>query len=318
MIRGLYCSLAGLMLLVLNVPVRAQFGDGATVQAPPREIQITQWKVGMIVEAVGGPCKGMYGTVPVPTDWPEQRVRVVQEDVSANVGKVRYRMVAGGVKQMLITIPNLAPGDTATAVVTFEVEREQLPPPQDTDSLRIPEKLDRELKKLTGPSPYIESRHKQIRDLAAKLRDDSLPAWQQVEKFYDFVRDNVEYKNGELKGALRALRDGFGDCEELTSLFIALCRAHGIPARTVWVPGHCYPEFYLEDAQGVGHWIACEAAGEHSFGSVGSLNPILQKGDNFVVPEKKERQRYVAEFLTGKASAGRPRARFVREEIRQR
>ena len=53
----------------------------------------------------------------------------------------------------------------------------------------------------------------------------------------------------EASAEFAALRDGTGDCEELSSLFIALCRAHGIPARTVWVPDHCYPEFYLAGFQ---------------------------------------------------------------------
>ena len=84
---------------------------------------------------------------------------------------------------------------------------------------------------------------------------------------------------------MAALKDKTGDCEELTSLFIALCRASDIPARTVWVPGHCYPEFYLEDDEGKGHWFPCQAAGSRAFGGIPEQKPILQKGDNFSVPE---------------------------------
>jgi hypothetical protein len=47
------------------------------------------------------------------------------------------------------------------------------------------------------------------------------------------------------------------------------------------------------------------------------LRPILQKGDNFMVPEKKGPQRYVAEFLKGStlAGGGRPEVTFVREYV---
>ena len=47
------------------------------------------------------------------------------------------------------------------------------------------------------------------------------------------------------------------------------------------------------------------------------MRPILQKGDNFKVPEKKERQRYVAEFLRGnnRRGGGRPVVTFVREAL---
>ena len=138
-----------------------------------------------------------------------------------------------------------------------------------------------------------------------------------METIYDWVRDHVEYKNGKLKGALAALRDGSGDCEELTSLFIALCRARKIPARTVWVPDHCYPEFYLHDDQGQGHWIPCQAAGARAFGEMSELRPILQKGDNFKVPEKSKPQRYVAEFLKGSTTpgGGSPQVEFIRQNM---
>jgi hypothetical protein len=131
------------------------------------------------------------------------------------------------------------------------------------------------------------------------------------------VREKVEYKEGKIKTAVAALQDGHGDCEELTSLFIAACRAADVPARMVWVPDHCYPEFYLVDDAGEGHWFPCQAAGTRAFGSMPELRPILQKGDNFKVPEKKKPQRYVAEFLSGKPvkGSGPPKVTFVREFV---
>ena len=180
----------------------------------------------------------------------------------------------------------------------------------------IPRRVPRDVGRYLGPSPYIESRSPQIRSTAREILRDKqqASAWHQVEAIYDWVRDNVEYKNGDLKGALAALRDGDGDCEELTSLFVALCRANRIPARMVWVPGHCYPEFYLEDADGQGHWFPCQAAGSRDFGSLPDHRPVLQKGDNFRVPEKREPQRYVAELLKVKAvrGSGQPKVQFVR------
>jgi hypothetical protein len=151
--------------------------------------------------------------------------------------------------------------------------------------------------------------------LAKELAAGKTGAWETVETFYDWVRDHVEYKNGKLKGAVAALQDGDGDCEELTSLFIALCRVHRIPARTVWVPGHCYAEFYLEDQSGAGHWFPCQAAGAREFGGMQDFKPILQKGDSFRVPEQKEPQRYVAEFLQARAvrGTGQPQVQFVRK-----
>ena len=115
----------------------------------------------------------------------------------------------------------------------------------------------------------------------------------------------------------RRCEDGFGDCEELTSLFVAMCRVAGIPARSVWVPGHCYPEFYLEDEQGEGHWYPCQAAGTRIFGAMPEARPVLQKGDNFRIPGSRQPQRYVQETVTAKNADSRSGS-AVRSEAARR
>jgi hypothetical protein len=69
--------------------------------------------------------------------------------------------------------------------------------------------------------------------------------------------------------------------------------------------------------EGTGHWFPCQSAGTRAFGSMPERRPILQKGDNFHVPEKSEPQRYVAEFMRGNVvkGGGRPEVAFVREFV---
>ncbi len=276
---------------------------------------VTRWRVGVVIKAVGGPCKGLLATIPVPTDWPEQEVKIIEEDVSPSARVSRRDLE--GVLQLMIRIPMLRSGETAKAVYTYEVRRKEIEAPADTSDFVIPKKLPRDVRQYLAASPYIEIRNRKIRSLAKEVVGQQESAWAKVEAIYDHVRDHVEYREGKLKGAVAALRDGYGDCEELSSLIIALCRANKIPARTVWIPDHCYPEFYLEDDEGKGHWFPCQAAGTRAFGSMPERRPILQKGDNFKVPEKKERQRYVAEFLQGAAirGGGRPEVDFIREYV---
>lgn len=272
-----------------------------------------RWRAGMVVRAEGGTCTNIVGTIPVPVDWPEQQVIVVNEDISP-LARISYDTVEG-VKQMIVTISNLPGGREAKALVTFEVTRSEQIPPDDTYIYLLPEKrkLDKSVRPYLAPSPLIESMNPKIRTLAKQVGADKEKAWERVEAIYDWVREKVKYENGPIKGALAALQDGTGDCEELTSLFIAICRAADIPARTVWVPGHCYPEFYLVDGEGKGHWFPCQAAGSRVFGGIPESRPILQKGDNF--RDGRERKRYMSEKVTGGASAGKPKVRFVREAV---
>jgi hypothetical protein len=168
-----------------------------------------------------------------------------------------------------------------------------------------------------GPSPYIESRHPKVTSAAREAVAEAPTDWQKVEAIYDWVRSNVNHVSGELKGAARALYDKEGDTDELTSLFIAMCRSQKIPARTVFVLGHCYAEFYLEDDEGQGFWFPCQPAGVRSFGAIDEMRPILQKGDNFKNPENpKERLRFVTEYFTAAGrGGGKPRVQFISELV---
>ncbi len=312
-------TLAGCLGVALAViaPAHAQFLDAEQAGAGPTlgDVRSQKYRVGVSVTAEGGPCRGIYATLPVPADWPEQKVQIVSEDLSPDVRSLRYRTLAGGVKQMIVEIPDLPAGEKAHAIVTFVIERAAIRAPTDTQSLSIPQKPDRALRAFLGTSPAIETRHPKIVKMAHASGAD-LEGWKKAEALYDAVREKVEYRNGELKGAARALADGWGDCEELTCLFIALARVEGIPARTVWVEGHCYPEFYLVDAEGKGWWFPCQAAGTRSFGSMPDQLPLLQKGDSFRDPDRPGKTlRYVSEYLRGSAvgGGGSPHVTWIRE-----
>ncbi len=297
----------------------AQFKEGEAGGVKLGNSKVTRWKAGMIVTATGGACRGLNGYVPVPMEWPEQQVQTIQEEHSPEA-RIGYENVAGGARIMTVKISQLSSGHEAKAIVVVEVRRSILLPPKNTDGyvLPDPDKLPREIRPYLTPSPKIESRDTKIRDLAKKIGADKQKAWDHVEAIYDWVREKIKYQAGPLKGALAALRDGTGDCEEITSLFIAICRAADIPARSVWVPGHCYPEFYLLDEQGDGHWFPCQSAGARQFGGIDETRPILQKGDNFRPLRNggKEHQRYLAESLTGgnaQRGGGKPQCQFIGE-----
>lgn len=274
-----------------------------------------RFQVGLTMSAVGGPCREIFASLPVPAEWPEQRVEIVNEETSIDVRRLRYRTLpGGGVRQLLVDIPVLPVGQQARVLVTLELERAALIAPEDTGRLSIAPKPAKELKPFLLPGPSIETRHPKVVKFAKPL-GDGLEGWEKVEAIYDGVRERIEYRDGPLKGAARALADGWGDCEELTCLFIACARIHGIPARTVWVEGHCYPEFHLVDDEGQGAWFPCQAAGTRAFGSMPDQLPILQKGDSFRDPDRPGKTlRYVSEFCRGAAmaDAGSPRVEWIR------
>jgi hypothetical protein len=306
-------------------PVHAQEATSAR-DSSSADISTERWRIGMSVTAAGGPCSRLVGTTTVPMDWPEQRVKVVKEDLSPGV-TVSYKTHGTAAKQMVVKIARLGDGEEAHAIITFEVRRRTQLPPDKTDRFTAPDakSLKGNMRDYLSPSPYIESTHPRIKALAKEVGADRTKAWEQVRAIYDYVRSKIQYeKDAPLTGVIEALDKGTGDCNELTSAFIALCRARGIPARTVRVPGHCYPEFYLCDEDGAGHWFPCQASGTEAFGGIPQRDMILQKGDNFRVSAadpathrlKIDNHRFLPETLMGLPGGkvgGQPRLKLVCE-----
>ena len=278
--------------------------------------QVQNWRIGLVLETPVT-CTNVFATFPVPMNWPEQKVTVTGRTIDSQVTAWDTRELGGGVKQVMLKMARVPAGSTVEMTFNIAIERSRIIGPTQTDDLVIPAKVGRDLRFFLSSSPYIDSSNARIKAAWRSLAAEEVPnAWARVEQIYDFVREKVRYVEGSLKNASQALREGRGDCEEMTSLFVALCRNAKIPARMVWIPEHCYPEFYLEDASGKGHWFPCQAAGTRQFGRMDEYRPVLQKGDRFKVPEKRTTSRYVSEFFKcDKKGKSDPNPNFVRELI---
>jgi hypothetical protein len=268
------------------------------------EFRTEELILGVKITASTGMCKEIFATIPMPMEYPEQKVRVISSNFPATA-RYYLRPLTDTVQQLVITVPSMAPNSTLEATLRLEVQKAKILGPTDPEALVIPKKLARNLNQFMGPSPLIETNDAKIRKIAREIASTNPPnAWAHVEKIYDHVREAINYREGKAKSVLEALKDKEGDCEEMSGAFVAICRASKIPARCVWVHGHAYPEFYLEDKEGNGCWFPCQVAGTRQFGSMDEIRPILQKGDRFKVPEKTQPQRYVAEYLKVKSVVG--------------
>jgi len=109
-------------------------------------------------------------------------------------------------------------------------------------------------------SLYIQADDSRVRELALRLRGDERDAWKVAMRLRQWVYDHMVPRNTNVrfKSTLEVLQDMEGTCSEYTALYMALCRAAGIPARACvgWVVStkgrlvlHIWSQVY------VGRWI---------------------------------------------------------------
>jgi transglutaminase-like putative cysteine protease len=103
---------------------------------------------------------------------------------------------------------------------------------------------------------YIEKDDPQIQEIAKGIKDSDQMSI--VRRLYDYVVDNIRYVDFHQElGAVETFRRKQGACTEYSDLFVALCRAKGIPARVVKgfvtehvnspTPKHAWAEVYLKE-----------------------------------------------------------------------
>ncbi|MBS3948173.1 MAG: S-layer homology domain-containing protein [Dethiobacter sp.] len=108
------------------------------------------------------------------------------------------------------------------------------------------------------PEPKVESTHPEIISKVSQITKGLPGAVEQARAIFAFVHQHMTYDTSpeySNQGALEALRSGRGVCEDYAGLFVALCRASGIPARLVYgyaaaqagqsFEAHAWAEFFL-------------------------------------------------------------------------
>lgn len=273
-----------------------------------------KWKVGVLVVGASKVARNMLITIPVPNDWPEQRVSMASEEIPSNVDKVTFRDLGSGVRQLVLTIPTVRARERTIVSMTFLVSTSEVIAPPDPSIFLRPKSNHKQGKPYLGVGPQINYRNTKLRKQVKNLVADKEFVWQEVEAIFDWVRDNIEQRDSAADDAISVFRSKSGCAEDKVGLFVAMCRAHKIPARMVWVEGTQYAEFMLVDKEKNAHWFPCSVAGIREFGSISDPRIILQKGDSIRVPEKESRQKFVAEFATCSGTK-KPIVKFIREAL---
>lgn len=269
-------------------------GDGKWIwNEPPKNetgyLEPRQFKLKIGIELNGrGDATQIQATTPAPIECPEQKLE--EPKIQTDGCDATIREIGVDARQFYISADQIAAGQKIIATAEYKLtaykqyfayDRDRFPaeqkPPHDVVNMYL------------GDSPGIQTRIKEVRQLLDQLRGDTKHPWDLAKKFAEWVPRNIKPLIRPYTSVTAALDDRQGACAEMSAVFVALCRAAGIPARLVWVPDHNWAEFYLMDERHEGHWIPAHTACYFWFGWTGAHELVLQKGDRLKMPDRGNR-----------------------------
>ena len=263
----------------------------------------------MGIEIVGrGDAGQIKATTPLPVPCPEQKLD--EEQIQTQGCEAEIRDVGAHARQLLLAAAEIAEGQVVSAVARYKLTLCKQYHNYHGAQFPADQVVPADVRKLYLPdSPGIQTHTPQVRKLLNELGGDTKHPWDLARKFAAWIPRDIKPQIGPYTGVTAALVNRVGDCAEMAAIFVALCRAAGIPARLVWVPNHNWAEFYLTDNEGEGHWIPAHTACYFWFGWTGVHELVLQKGDRIHVPERGKYFRLQEDWMQW--GGRRPCARFT-------
>jgi len=188
---------------------------------------------------------------------------------------------------------NIPAGEFVTASMTAEAElfktRFFIFPDKVGDIKDIPEKISK-LYLSEGTKYWVEDSF--IQETAKKIVGDETNCYKIARKLFNHVIENMEYElAGGWNVAPTVLKRGTGSCSEYSFVYIALCRAAGLPARyagSVVIRGddastddvfHRWVEVFLPNYG----WIPIDPSGGDSKTPAGQASAIGYLNNRFLI-----------------------------------
>jgi transglutaminase-like putative cysteine protease len=175
----------------------------------------------------------------MPIDDAAQQVT----DISVKSAPAGYKIVGDGVHGERLLYAEVAEpkaGDLSLAIAAIVQRREELatPDPQAAGALTADlRQFFAESLREDVPNMEVDAR---IRKIANEVCGDETNVVEQAHRIYNYVVDNTDHYSKKTVTASTigsqayCLENKGGSCTDMHSLFIALCRARGIPARIVF------------------------------------------------------------------------------------
>lgn len=303
---------------ILSSPTHAIIpivGDGKWIWRKPPEKQTgylepRTFDLSIEIHAQGqkGQATNFQAFTPTPVAFGEQEIldfRMEKEGCLADVQKL-----SDSSARLIVGASTIDPGQTISAKAIYRLKLSKSYFGYEKDQFPAKQKIPRLATKLfTGNSPGIQTHSPEVKEVLKSVAANLAHPWEKAKKFHEWVFENIKGKPQAYTSVIQALRKKVGDCEERAGVFVALCRASGIPARLVWVPNHAWAEILLFDEKEKPHWVPVHTAAYSWFGWTGAHEVVIQKGDRIKIPEQKKHVRLIYDHY--KCTGKRPKVFFT-------
>ena len=257
-------ALLALTLLNLDVP-RANAQAQSEPSSPKlREVYFTYHTD---ITGIDPKAHRVQAWIPLPREDKLQQVSDVKIDSPAHVEVLNQPTGRNRVTYLSAAAP---PSGSIPVTVRFKVRRVEESSDIEKAQLNVPEPRDGAFASYLGPDRLVPI-DGQIKQVSARVGEPDGSSYEQARAIYEYVVANMSYdKSGKGWGrgdAIYACDVKKGNCTDFHSLFIAIARSRGIPARfTIGfplgtpksgkIPGyHCWAEFYSG-----GQWVPVDAS----------------------------------------------------------
>jgi transglutaminase-like putative cysteine protease len=110
-----------------------------------------------------------------------------------------------------------------------------------------------EVKPYLGRSEGVDPQSPGVVEVASTLRSDNKMT--SVRNIIGWIEKNIRYQVVRPKSAASVIQNWVGECSGKAKVFIALCRACGIPAREVWGMAHVSDSIATNDFPGLREYL---------------------------------------------------------------
>jgi transglutaminase-like putative cysteine protease len=258
--------LSAIVIVLLIVGMEC-LSAGAGAESAPSTVREVKFTYHTDIAGIDPKAHKVEAWIPLPRDDRFQRVSelVIDSPVHAEV----IKQPTGGNRVAHLSAAAPLPA-SIPVTIRFTVRRVEEAANPAMAQRNLPEPRDGKFASYLSPDRLVPI-NGEITRVSAKVGDTDASAYEQAHAIYRYVIANMTYdKSGTGWGrgdAIYACNVKKGNCTDFHSLFIAIARSRGIPARFTigfplgsasagTIPGyHCWAEFYAG-----GQWVPVDAS----------------------------------------------------------